>query len=161
MGGRIQRYLEVIINPIQMLVCDESVPKTIDNLEHRRNVDFFLLIYNYIRGMRSTEIKEICPPIMSFSMITTLSQHSLPLVLELPVYRATYYSDSSFSNHAACFWNNLPAVFLPFVPDAFTFERTWTLFLSSILLYLCLFLTTISYAYATFSSAWSYTKKKI
>lgn len=41
----------------------ESVCKTFNVFEYRLNMGYVVLIYKYIQYKRSTEIKEICPPI--------------------------------------------------------------------------------------------------
>lgn len=82
----------------ELLVGDESVSKTLDRLEHRRNVSCVCSVYVHVHPDQvfCTEICSLC----KFFTRTTRPYHpSHPLILKLPAYRTTHYRGSSLCNH--------------------------------------------------------------
>lgn len=123
MAGVSKYRLETLIHQrTQMLIGNKRVSKIPGTPEHRLNVGTVVLMYRYTPAKCSEEIKDPCPPMMSFNRITRRSLHSDLLVLKFAVYRIALCRVWSTLNYAVLFWKSPPAGIFPTLPDVPHFQ---------------------------------------
>ena len=89
------------------LIGDPELTKTLDSLEHRRQVGDLALFYRYFHGRCSTDIAHLIPPRAMQNRNTRRTAAAHPYVVQLSTPRTSLFKNS-FIWRTSSLWNDLP-----------------------------------------------------
>ena len=113
--------LDRLQNRIRSLVGDQLFSNL--QLGHRRDVASLSLLYRYVNGKCSAELKGLVPPLWEFVRNTrySVSCNNHTYLLRIPLEKKKFHSNSFF-HRTASMWNTLPPESFPVIYDLDRFK---------------------------------------